>query len=152
MFLKELIKKYDNKKIELYIDMDGVIADYNVGEASNYDKKRPLYTSINKLKEISSMPNVTMHILSITKNNNGINEKNIWLDKYVPFINNENRNIISKEEYPDKSSSELKTEFLKKLNYNDKIIILIDDDPLILKNIQKSINNIVLLKDTVLVD
>ena len=98
------------------------------------------------------MTNVTMHILSITKNNNGINEKNIWLDKYVPFINNENRNIISKEEYPDKSSSELKTEFLKKLNYNDKIIILIDDDPLILKNIQKSINNIVLLKDTVLVD
>ena len=62
--LKELIKKYDNKKIELYIDMDGVIADYNVGEASNYDKKRPLYTSINKLKEISSMTNVTMHILS----------------------------------------------------------------------------------------
>ena len=152
MYLKEVLKSYGNKKIEIYIDMDGVIADYNVGEAYHYDKKRPLYASISKIKEISTMNNVTLNILSITRKNIGIEEKNIWLDKYVPFIAKKNRFIISKEENTGKSSSKLKVEFLNKIKKHEKIIILIDDDPLILKEVMKSNNDIVLLKDTALVD
>ena len=29
--------------INMFVDMDGVIADYDVGFPSGYDKKRPLY-------------------------------------------------------------------------------------------------------------
>lgn len=152
MYLKKLMDKYKNNKIELYVDMDGVIADYVVGIPYNFDQKRPLYDSIKKLEEISKMSNVSMNILSITKMNIGKQEKNVWLDKYAPFFKKENRNIISKEENPNISSENLKLNFLKNLNNNDKIIILIDDDPIILKTIKKELKNIVLLKDTVLVD
>lgn len=151
MYLKEILNSYGDKKIKMYIDMDGVIADYDVGKPGNFDKKRPLYTSIDKLKEISFMDNVSIYILSITRKNVGIYEKNIWLDKYMPFIDKNNRFILSKEK-ESKSSSELKVDFLKNIKREDEVIILIDDDPLILKSVMDNVNDIVLLKDTVLVD
>ena len=151
MYLKEILNGYGDKKIKMYIDMDGVVADYDVGKPGNFDKKRPLYTSIDKLKEISFMDNVSIYILSITRKNVGINEKNIWLDKYMPFIDKNNRFILSKEDI-SKSSSELKVDFLKNIKREDEVIILIDDDPLILKSVMDNVNDIVLLKDTVLVD
>ena len=150
MYLKEKLEEYKDKRISIYIDMDGVIVDYEVGKAFGYDKKRPLFSSIDKLKEISKMENVTMHILSISKTNKGVEEKNIWLDKYIPFIENGNRNIISKEKNPNKASWKLKFEFLNKLN--DDVIILIDDDPSILHKIRNKNENIILFKDTVLID
>ncbi len=151
MYLKEIIESFGDKKIKIYIDMDGVVADYDVGKPDNFEKKRPLYTSIDKLKEISFMDNVSLYILSITRKNIGIEEKNIWLDKYMPFIDKNNRFILSKEEVR-KSSSELKVDFLKNIKREDEVIILIDDDPLILKSVMDNVNDIVLLKDTVLVD
>lgn len=151
MYLKEILNSYGDKKIKLYIDMDGVVADYDVGKPDNFEKKRPLYTSIDKLKEISFMDNVSLFILSITRKNIGIEEKNIWLDKYMPFIDKNNRFILSKEDI-SKSSSELKVDFLKNIKREDEVIILIDDDPLILKSVMDNVNDIVLLKDTVLVD
>ncbi len=69
MFIKDFLKQYDKKKVNFYIDMDGVIADYNVGEARNYDIKRPLTDSIKKLKKISKMKNVNLYILSVTRMN-----------------------------------------------------------------------------------
>ena len=98
MFLKEFLSKYKDCDVALYVDMDGVIADYDVGIASNYDQKRPLYTSIKKLEEISLLHNVELHILSITRMTIGREEKNIWLDEYAPFFKIENRHIISREE------------------------------------------------------
>jgi len=151
MYLKEILNSYGDKKIKMYIDMDGVIADYDVGKPGNFDKKRPLYTSIDKLKEISFMDNISLHILSVTRKDIGIYEKNIWLDKYMPFIDKNNRFILSKEK-ESKSSSELKVNFLKNIKREDGVIILIDDDPLILKSVMDNVNDIVLLKDTVLVD
>ena len=152
MYLKEYLDKYKDKKIKLFVDMDGVIADYDVGIAEHYDKKRPLYTSIKKLEEISKLPNIELHILSITRMTIGRDEKNIWLDNYAPFFKKENRNIISREENNFTKSNELKLSFFKKLDFTNKKIILIDDDPLILKTIRNEIEDIVLLKDTVLVD
>ena len=71
MYFQEFIKEYSNDQVEIYVDMDGVIADYIVGEAYDYDKKRPLYNNLKALEEVSNYPNVTMHILSITKKNIG---------------------------------------------------------------------------------
>ena len=152
MYLKDYIKRYEDKKIKMFIDMDGVIADYVVGEASNFDTKRPLISSISKLEDISKMDNVELYILSITRMDEGYEEKNIWLDKHAPFFKKENRVIISRESNDFASSYDLKSNYLKDLKRDGSVIIVIDDDPIILKKIGETSDDIVRLKDTALVD
>lgn len=152
MYFFELIKKIsENKETIIYVDMDGVIASFDLGKPFDFENKRPVYTNINTLKKISELKNVELCILSICRTNNQIKEKNNWLDKYAPFFDKNNRNILSKETYPDFSSKELKANFLKKLN-KDKQIILIDDDNSILKYISNEIKEIILYQDSELVD
>ena len=83
MYLKKYLDNYENKKIKLFVDMDGVIADYVYNEARSYDKKRPLYNNIRKLEEISKMSNIELFIFSATRYNEGTNEKHYWLDTYA---------------------------------------------------------------------
>lgn len=153
MYLKEYLEKFKDKKIKLFVDMDGVIVDYDFGNTSNYDKKRPLYDSIKKLEIINKNSNIELHILSVTKLIIGSEEKNWWLDNYAPFFKKENRTIIIKEKINnDSSSAELKANYLKKIERDESVIIVIDDDPRILKEIRRTSPDIILLKDTVLVD
>ena len=152
MYLKDFLEQYNNKKINLYVDMDGVIADYVFGEPSNYHKKRPLYTSINKLEEISKMENVELHIFSATRKTEGIEQKHIWLDKFAPFFKKENRVIISREENNYAKSSTLKALYMKNLERDGSIIIIIDDDPQNLREINTASEDVIVLKDTALVD
>lgn len=153
MYIKEFLNNYNNKKIKLYVDMDGVIADYNVGMPGEYDKKRPLYSSIKKLEEISKMQNVEMHILSVTRMTKGFDEKNYWLDKYAPFFKKENRGIISREANGFEKTFNLKSNYVKNIEREENcVIIIIDDDPAILKEIEKNNEDVILLKDTALVD
>lgn len=150
MFFKEELEKIEGN-IELYIDMDGVIADFDVGNPKDYDKKRPLKDSITKLEEISKMPNVNMHILSITRMSSGIEEKNNWLDKFAPFFKKENRIIISREENNFENSADLKTDYLK--NHLIKgTTILVDDDIRVIDKIKEEVPEVLLYKDTCLVD
>ena len=149
MYLEEYLKKFQ-KQIKLFVDMDGVIVDYEVGNIDRYDIKRPLLTSIKKLEEISKLDNVELYILSISKTDLGVHEKNIWLDKYAPFFKPENRIIISKENVDGTSSKKLKSNYLKTVD--GEIIILIDDDPSILKEVMNNNSNVYLLKDTALID
>ena len=152
MFIKDFLSKY-NTKIKLYVDMDGVIADYNVGEPGNYDKKRPLYTSLEKLEEISKMENVELFILSVTRMSQGLEQKNVWLDEHAPFFKKENRIIISREANDFILSKDLKATYLRRLKREENTtIIVIDDDPAVIKQIEEENSDIVLLKDTVLVD
>ena len=152
MYFREFLKQYENKKIKLFVDMDGVIADYIVGDAADYDKKRPLITSIEKLEEISKMDNVEMFILSVTRMDEGFDQKNYWLDKYAPFFKKENRYILSRESNNFKASSALKSDFIKSIEKENSSIIVIDDDPRVLKALQEISDDIILLKDTALVD
>lgn len=152
MYLKEYLKQFNDKKIKLFVDMDGVIADYIFGNASDYDKKRPLYDSINKLEEISKMNNVELYIFSATRKNEGINQKYLWLDKFAPFFKVENRIIISREDNDFVESAILKANYLKDFNRDDSILIVIDDDPRNLKEINKLNKDVILLKDTALID
>ena len=115
MYITDYIKQFKNKRIKIYVDMDGVIADYDVGKASEYDKKRPLLTNIEALREVSKNKNVEMFILSITRMTIGREEKNRWLDKYVEFIKVENRFIISREEHNFMPSKALKKKFIKNI-------------------------------------
>lgn len=153
MFLKDFLKEFKDKKVKLYVDMDGVIAHYDVGVAAEFDTKRPLLSSIKKLKEISEMENIELYILSITRMDEGFNQKNEWLDKYAPFFKTENRVIISRESNDFKSSWDLKTEYLQSLKREkNSVIIVIDDDPLVLKKIGETNEDVIRLKDTALVD
>lgn len=152
MYLKEYLSQYEGKNIKLYVDMDGVIADYIVGEAEKFDQKRPLYSSISKLEEISKMENIELFILSISRMDEGVEQKQGWLDIYAPFFKKENRVIIPRESNEFKSSSELKSAFIKDIERDDSVIIVIDDDPRVLFAIKDICSDVVLLKDTVLVD
>lgn len=152
MYLKELLDDYKDKKVKIFVDMDGVVADYIVGSAQDYDKKRPLYDNIDKLEEISKLPNIELFILSATRYSNGFDEKNWWLDEYAPFFSKENRIILSREDNNMMDSSILKAKFLKNFKRDNSILILIDDDPKNLKDVQELNEDIILLKDSVLVD
>ena len=152
MYLKEYLKQYKDKKVKLFVDMDGVIADYIFGSAHDYDQKRPLYDNIDKLEEISKMKNVELFILSTSRYSSGFARKNWWLDQYAPFFKKENRIIISREDNNMTASSTLKAEYFANYKRDDSVLILIDDDPRNLKDIRKLNEDIVLLKDTVLID
>ena len=56
------------------------------------------------------------------------------------------------EEIYTKHTIELKKEFVSSFIKRDEVIIIIDDDPLLLREYQNMDANLVLLKDTVLVD
>lgn len=152
MYLKDFLEQFNDKKIKLFVDMDGVIADYIFGSAQDYDKKRPLYDSINKLEIISKMSNVELYILSATRYSSGFEQKNYWLDTYAPFFKKENRIIISREENNMIASSILKAEYLANYERDGSVLILIDDDPKNLKDVRKLSDDVILLKDSVLVD
>lgn len=152
MYLEDYLKKYNEKKVKMFVDMDGVIVDYDVGVAHSYDKKRPLYSSIEKLEKISKEDNIELFILSVTRMNEGYDEKQNWLDKYAPFFKRENRIIISREKHDFEGSATLKANYMKSVERDGSVIVVIDDDPRIIKAIRELNEDVVLLKDTVLVD
>ena len=39
MYLKDYLEKFKSKKVKLFVDMDGVIADYHVGVAHCKEEK-----------------------------------------------------------------------------------------------------------------
>ena len=152
MYLKNYLNQFNDKKIKLFVDMDGVIADYIFDAPNNYHEKRPLYDSIKKLEEISKLPNIELYIISSSRYNEGIAQKNTWLDEHAPFFKKENRIILSREANDMVKSSALKANYFIEHEYNDNILIVIDDDPRVLKEIASLNKDIILLKDTVLVD
>ena len=152
MYLENFLEQYQDKKVKMFVDMDGVIADFNFGEACDYDKKRPLFSSINKLEDISKKKNVDLYIFSATRMNKGYDEKQYWLDKYAPFFKKENRVIISREEHDFVESATLKADYMKNVERDGSVLIVIDDDPKNLRAISKLNNDVVLLKDTALID
>ena len=152
MYLEKFLDQYNDKKVKMFVDMDGVIADFNFGEARNFDKKRPLYSSINKLENISKKENVDLYIFSATRMKKGYDEKQYWLDKYAPFFKKENRVIISREEHDFVESATLKADYMKNVERDGSVIVVIDDDPKNLRAIRQSNEDVVLLKDTALVD
>jgi protoporphyrinogen oxidase len=152
MHFYNLIKDISStKKTILFVDMDGVIASYDLGKPYDFLNKRPLTSNIKKLHDISKLENVELHILSICRKDTQINEKKTWLNNYASFFAENNRMIISKESNPNLESKELKLNYLKNLN-TDKQIILIDDDNGVLKHIKANLKNVILFQDSELID
>ena len=78
MKFKEYLK--NNKNIDIYFDMDGVFAEYDIGNF-DYNTIRPIKSVIKLMKELID-DNINVKILSICKNNKIVEEKYNWLKKY----------------------------------------------------------------------
>lgn len=139
------------RKLLIFVDMDGVIASYDIGKPYDFDKKRPLITNINTLKRLNSLENCELYILSICKKDYQIKEKNDWLDLNAPFFKKESRIIISKENSSITESGILKANYLNNLNTKNQII-LVDDDNKVLKIVKEKVKNIILFQDSELID
>jgi len=138
MYLLEEIKKIieaNYKKIAIFVDMDGVVADYRFGEGQNiknnkpglYLNKRPIHTTINNLKKINDEIACEMIILSSCLYKEQADEKDLWLNQYMPFIKKENKIFILSENF--ESRKKLKIDKIReKLDLNEcELAILIDD-------------------------
>ena len=152
MYFKELIiNLLKEKNIDLFVDMDGVIAAYDFGRPYDFDKKRPLITNIKKLKEISQLDGITLHILSICREDSQMKEKNDWLDINAPFFNKDNRHILSKETIQNTSSANMKLNFLREYKSNNQLVLL-DDDNQVLKTVGNNLESVKVFQDSELID
>lgn len=152
MYFYNLIENMSKEeKTIIYVDMDGVIASYDFGKPLDFVNKRPLITNINTLEKVSHLKNVEFYILSVCRKKKEIKDKNDWLDKYANFFDKDKRVIIDKESNIGFTTKELKLNYLKKLDYNDKIIF-IDDDNEILRFVRDNLKDIILFQDSELID
>lgn len=138
MYLLEEIKKIidnNSKKISIFVDMDGVVADYRFGEGENiknnkqglYLNKRPIYTTINNLKKINDEIDCEMFILSSCLYKEQAEEKSLWLDKYMPFIKDKNKIFVLSQNFESRKKIKI-NKIKEKLDLNEcELAILIDD-------------------------
>ena len=125
-----------NEKQLVLFDMDGVLAEYVNGEEANiinevpntYLGKRPLKPIIKVVKELYKMPNITVGILSSCDYPSQVIEKKKWLEKYLPFIKDENIHIVvwQNENYTMDTRCTAKLEVIKKIDGYDKIFLIED--------------------------
>ena len=132
----DYIDENRGKIIDIYFDMDGVFAEYDIGNF-DYETIRQIQTVVSLMKDLIKK-NINVKILSICKNNKIVQEKYAWLDKHLPFFDRDNANFLSKEEYEGFESNELKSNFLKDKINKEHINILVDDDSVIIKTIVKN--------------
>ncbi len=149
----EKIKKIceENKKVAMFIDMDGTIVEYTIyaeGEISTstvgkFLNAEPLNIVIDNLRKINKIRNIELFILSLAKSNIIVEEKKQWLKKYVDFIDEKNWIIINKEqgEYNKENRDYIKSEKMKEklLKYDN--VILLDDDHKILKQTKEELKD-----------
>ena len=139
MLIDEIKEKAKTKKVILYSDMDGVLADYGVGEKplilanekDFYLNKRKISCTATKLEEISKLENVEIGIMSNCYFQEQKKDKIVWLERHCPFIKKENINIIVLNEEPHTKETKdyLKISRLLSINYNrDVDFYLIEDN------------------------
>ena len=88
-------------KQRLFVDMDGTLAEFKqidkletLYEPGYFLTLRPDTNVLNAIKEIiSNSPDIDVHILSsvLTDSKYALDEKNAWLDIYLPEVNPQNR-------------------------------------------------------------
>lgn len=141
-------KLTDNGEVHIYLDIDGVLANYNVGNLVDFKEKRILHNNVDSVKFLSTIPNVELYILSVCKDDIEKSSKNSFLDMNANFIMNDHRIFLNKD---DKSVMEIKSDYLKGLNRRNKIVYL-DSDNSVLEYVKYNNNDIEVLHASELVD
>ncbi|MBE7074735.1 MAG: hypothetical protein E7376_01995 [Clostridiales bacterium] len=151
--LKDEIKHIaKTKKVIIFFDMDGVLAEYGAGEKklilnnepNFYLNKRLIKTTANVVMELSQINNVTIAIMSNCYFKEQKTDKIKWLKKHLPVFDESNIHInvlneinISKEEKPKLKGYEIQ----KYINgYSN--VYLIEDQHDIIKAVNKNFENI----------
>ena len=140
----------ENKRVAMFIDMDGTINEYIVFSENtvvkemedNYIYISPLSTVLKELEEIGNISNIELYILSLSRTKNLTQIKKEWRKKYVSFISEENWIILTKEngDYTNENRDEIKA--MKMQEYTDyDHLILLDDDHGILKQTSNVLHN-----------
>lgn len=153
MKFNNLFKNNTLTNIDLYVDMDGVLAEYDIGNF-DYSTIRPIKTIITKIEKLNNCQNINVKVLSICKTSKIATEKYLWFEKHASFFSKNQLIFISKEDPTNKgiSSKELKCNYLKNHKNNNNLTVLVDDDNEILSFIRKNLNDIILFQDSSLVD
>ena len=110
-----------------------------------------MHVNIKKLKEISQLDGITLHILSICREDSQMKEKNDWLDINAPFFHKDNRHILSKETIQNTSSANMKLNFLREYKSNNQLVLL-DDDNQVLKTVGNNLESVKVFQDSELID
>ena len=88
----EFLESNKDKEIDIYFDMDGVFAEYDIGNF-DYNTIRPIKSNIKVIEDLYNKYNV--NILSICKTNEIVREKYDWMARYLPFFDKDKMNFIS---------------------------------------------------------
>ncbi|MBR3117297.1 MAG: hypothetical protein IKF36_05450 [Bacilli bacterium] len=136
----DYLEENKDKVIDIYFDMDGVFAEYDIGNF-DYNTIRPIKSSIKVIEDLYNK-GLNVNILSICKNNRIVEEKYEWMSKYLPFFSKDKMNFISKEEIQGVESNDLKSNFLREKTQPDHITIIVDDDITVIKKIVKENENV----------
>lgn len=142
-----------DKKIAMFVDMDGTIANLEIDINNDITKntpnfflnKRPLKTIINILEKVSKINNIDMFILSACAFSNQAVDKKQWLKKHAPFFKEENQIFVVKEKdnYTQTTKYQIKTQYivntLQKQNYD--LAIYLEDEYLMLRYASKKLKN-----------
>ena len=152
-FYNLMIDMSKNKNVDLYVDMDGVIAEYGINKNNPYDykNKRPLNQNIKTLEEVSKIDGINLYVLSVCREDYQVNDKNEWLDKNAPFFKKENRIIISRSSKDWMDSKSIKLDFLMGVKSENQVAVL-DDDNGVLRAIKEKIDTIIVMQDSELID
>ena len=140
----------ENKRVAMFIDMDGTINEYIVFSENtvvkemedNYIYISPLSTVLKELEEIGNISNIDLYILSLSRTKNLTQIKKEWRKKYISFIPEENWIILTKEngDYTNENREEIKA--MKMQEYTDyDHLILLDDAHGILKQTSNVLHN-----------
>lgn len=154
--LKKYLENNQDKKIALFSDMDGVLAnlefDYedviHTNGEGHFLSRKPLNTVISKLKELTEYKNLDFYILSACIFKHQADDKSLWLDKYAPFFSKEKRIFMIREavNYTPKNKSEMKTEYIEKMvkENNYDLIIYVEDEYLMLRKAHEKLKDKIL--------
>lgn len=147
--IEEICKKYN--RVAIFVDMDGTIAEYRIFPKEYittetrglFLESKPLYPVIKVLEELSKIENLDIYILSLSRSKIIVEEKKIWLKKYVPFIHKENYIILCREigEYNYENREYIKSYKMKEKIGEYDFEILLDDEHNILRKTKEVMEN-----------
>ena len=90
-----LISKIRNNKINIYLDMDGVLADFNSVPDAKYifqDAPKfffnlePIKENLEAIKKLNNHPNFRFFIITASPNKRCDWDKRNWVKKYMPYM------------------------------------------------------------------